>query len=71
MGSIILNGAKIGDNCLIGAGSLVTGHMDAPDGCLILGSPAKVIRNLTEEEIAKNRESALEYLKTAEAYRGR
>ena len=71
MGSIILNGAKIGDNCLIGAGSLVTGQMDAPDGCLILGSPAKVIRNLTEEEIAKNRESALEYLKTAEAYRGR
>ena len=71
MGAIILDGAKIGDNCLIGAGALVTGKTDAPDGCLILGAPAKIARFLTAEEIAKNRDSAMEYLKLAEAYRGR
>lgn len=69
MGAILLNGAKIGDNCIVGAGALVTGKMDAPAGSMILGSPAKVIRPLTEVEIASNRASAEGYLRTAEAYR--
>ena len=50
MGSVILDGAKIGKQCLIGAGSLVTKHMEVPDGSLVLGSPAKIKRQLTEEE---------------------
>ena len=69
MGATVLNGANIGDDCIVGAGALVTGKMDAPAGSMILGSPAKVARPLTEAEIASNRESAQGYLHAAEAYR--
>ena len=69
MGSILLNGAKIGKHCLVGAGALVTGKMDAPDGSLILGSPAKVVRPLTEAEREDNRHSVEFYLSHAEGYR--
>ena len=69
MGATVLNGARIGDDCIVGAGALVTGKMDAPAGSMILGSPAKVVRELTEAEIQENRESAREYLKLAEQYR--
>lgn len=66
MGATVLNGAKIGNNCIVGAGALVTGKMNAPDGSMILGSPAKVVRPLTEEEIEGNRYSAKGYLELAE-----
>ena len=66
MGAVVLDGAKIGDNCLVGAGALVTGKMDAPAGSMILGSPAKVVRPLTEVEIEDIRESMREYLALAE-----
>ena len=69
MGAIVLNGAKIGDDCIIGAGALVTGKLDAPAGSMILGSPAKVARPLTAEEIEGIRRSAEGYRKTAEEYR--
>lgn len=69
MGAIVLNGAKIGSDCIVGAGALVTGKMDAPDGSMILGSPAKVVRLLTEAEIESNRESAREYCHQADRYR--
>ena len=69
MGAVVLNGARIGDDCIVGAGSLVTGKLDAPAGSMILGSPAKVVRPLTEAEIASNRESAEGYLHAAEAHR--
>ena len=69
MGATVLNGAKIGDNCIVGAGALVTGKMDAPAGSMILGSPAKVVRPLTEAEIESNRESAREYCHQADRYR--
>ena len=68
MGATVLNGAKIGDNCIVGAGALVTGKMDAPAGSMILGSPAKVVRPLTEAEIEGNRESARVYCRLAESY---
>lgn len=68
MGSIVLNGAKIGPRCMVGAGSLVTGKMDAPEGSLILGSPAKVVRPLTEEEMAALKEDALHYIELAEMH---
>ena len=68
MGATVLNGAKIGDDCIVGAGALVTGKMDAPAGSMILGSPAKVVRPLTEAEIESNRESAREYCHQAERY---
>lgn len=70
MGAIILNGAKIGRNCLIAAGSLVTQNMEIPDGMLVMGSPAKIKRALTEEEILKNKENALDYVKAALQFKG-
>jgi carbonic anhydrase/acetyltransferase-like protein (isoleucine patch superfamily) len=49
--AVILNGAKIGRNCLIGANALVTEGKEIPDGSLVIGSPGKVVRQLTGEEI--------------------
>ena len=69
MGAIVLSGARIGNNCIVGAGALVTGKMDAPDGSMILGSPAKVVRPLTQEEVAGIRAAAENYLQAAAHYR--
>ena len=69
MGATVLSGAKIGDNCIVGAGALVTGKLDAPAGSMILGSPARVTRPLTEAEIEMIRESAGDYLRLAERCR--
>ena len=69
MGAIVLNGAKIGSDCIVGAGALVTGKLDAPDGSMILGSPAKVVRPLKPEEIEGNRAAMEEYLEAAAQYR--
>ena len=66
MGAIILSGAVLGDNCMVGAGALVTGKMNAPAGSLLLGSPAKIVRSLTEEELAHMQENALEYIRLAQ-----
>lgn len=49
MNAVVLNGAKIGKNCLVGANALVTENMIIPDGSLVLGSPAKVIKQLDEK----------------------
>lgn len=61
MGAIILNNAVIGDNCIIGAGSLVTEGKIIPPNSLVLGSPGKVVRQVTEEEISGIRKNALRY----------
>lgn len=68
MGAIILDGAKIGNRCLVGAGALVTGKMDAPDGSLIIGNPAKVVKELTAEQIAYIHQDAENYVSLAERY---
>jgi carbonic anhydrase/acetyltransferase-like protein (isoleucine patch superfamily) len=65
IGSTILNGATIGNNCLVGAHALVTEGKSFPDGSLILGAPAKVVRDLTEEEIDGMRQSASHYVDNA------
>ncbi len=62
IGAVVLNGAKIGKNCLVGAGSLVTEGKEFPDGSMILGSPAKVVRELTPEQIEGLRRSAQHYV---------
>lgn len=62
MGAIILNGAKIGKNCMIAAGALVPQNKEIPDNSLIMGSPGKIIRQVTEEEILKNRKNAENYI---------
>ena len=61
MGSIILDGARIGRQCLIGAKALVTQRTEIPDGSLVLGSPAKIVRALTEEERQRLKSSAEKY----------
>ena len=71
MGAIVLNHAQIGQNCLIAAGALVTQGAVIPDGSLVIGSPAKVKRPLTEEEIAGNRDSAEHYQRERELYFGK
>ncbi|WP_304885037.1 gamma carbonic anhydrase family protein [Acetobacterium sp.] len=68
MGAIILNGAKIGDNSIVGAGSLVTQGKVFPPNSLIMGSPAKVARELKPEEIQSIRDNAEEYLDTMKGY---
>jgi carbonic anhydrase/acetyltransferase-like protein (isoleucine patch superfamily) len=50
IGAVVLNGAKIGKGCLIGANALVTEGMEVPDGSMVLGSPAKIRRQLTAEQ---------------------
>jgi carbonic anhydrase/acetyltransferase-like protein (isoleucine patch superfamily) len=62
MGAIILNGARIGENSLVGAGALVPEGREIPPGSLVIGMPGKVARVLTEEEIARNRKSAANYV---------
>ena len=51
IGAVILNNAKIGKNCIIGAKALITENKEIPDNSLVVGSPGKVIRKLTNEEI--------------------
>lgn len=68
MGSIILNDAEIGDNTIIGAGSVVTSNKKIPSGVLCLGAPAKVIRELTKEEIEHIKESAKNYIAWSKEY---
>ncbi len=70
IGAVVLNGARIGKNCLVGAGSLVTEGKEFPDGSMILGSPARVVRQLTPEQIAGLKRSAQHYVDNARRYRG-
>lgn len=65
MGSIVLDGAKVGEFTLLGAGSLVPPGKEIPSGVLAMGSPAKVIRELSDEEKENLTNSALKYVKLA------
>ncbi|MFH7043833.1 gamma carbonic anhydrase family protein [Paucibacter sp. JuS9] len=68
IGAVVLNGARIGRNCLVGAGSLVTEGKEFPDGSLIMGSPAKVVRELTAEQMAGFKASAEHYIANGRRY---
>lgn len=65
MGAIVLNGAVLGEHCLVGAGAVVTGKMNAPDGSLILGNPAQVVKPLSPEQIEYIHRDAELYLQLA------
>jgi carbonic anhydrase/acetyltransferase-like protein (isoleucine patch superfamily) len=69
MGAIVLNGARIGNNCLVGAGALVTERKEFPDGSMILGSPAKVVRMLDEAAMEGLRRSAQHYVENARRFK--
>lgn len=68
MGAIILSYVEIGENCIIGAGALVTEHKRIPPNSLVMGSPAKVVRTVTETEIEAIRASAVKYYEEALQY---
>lgn len=69
MQAVILNGAKIGKNCLVGAGALVTEGKEFPDNSLIIGSPAKAVRTLTPEDIARMQAGTHHYVKRAQQFK--
>ncbi|MEO8155891.1 MAG: gamma carbonic anhydrase family protein [Rhizobacter sp.] len=69
IGAVVLNGAKIGKHCLVGAAALVTEGKEFADGSMIIGSPAKVVRMLTPEQIEGLERSASHYVDNARRYR--
>ncbi len=68
MGAIIMDGAVIGEDCVVGAGALITENTIVPPRSLILGSPAKVKRPVSQKELAWIKESAQNYIKYAQQY---
>ncbi|MBL9133424.1 MAG: gamma carbonic anhydrase family protein [Verrucomicrobiaceae bacterium] len=68
-GALILDGAQIGPRSIIAAGALVTKNTVIPEGSLVMGSPAKVVRTLTKEEMAANAKLALKYVEVSRRYR--
>ncbi len=68
MGAAILNDARIGRNCLVGANALITEGKEFADGMLIVGSPARALRPLTPEELARMAESATRYAERGRFY---
>jgi carbonic anhydrase/acetyltransferase-like protein (isoleucine patch superfamily) len=69
IGAVVLNGARIGKGCLVGAGSLVTEGKEFPDGSMIMGTPAKVVRQLTPEQLQGLLQSAEHYVSNARRFR--
>jgi carbonic anhydrase/acetyltransferase-like protein (isoleucine patch superfamily) len=69
MGATVLNGAHIGNDCIVGAGALVTEGKTFPDRSLIVGAPAKVVRDLDDEAVARLRASAEHYVENAKRFR--
>ena len=69
IGSIILNGAKIGKNCLVGANTMITEGKEFPDNCMILGSPGKVVRELSPEQAARMGFGALGYVRNWQRFK--
>lgn len=66
--AVVLNGAKIGKNCLIGANTLIPERMEIPDGSMVIGSPGKIKRSLSEQEIKLLELSAAHYIQNAQRY---
>ena len=69
IGSILLNGAKIGEECLIGANTLIPENKVIPARSMVLGSPGKIIRQLTDEDVARFTKGADRYVANAKRYR--
>jgi len=69
IGAVVLNGAKIGKGCIVGAGSLVTEGKEFPDGSMIIGSPAKALRELSETQRDALKMSAIHYIENAKRFK--
>jgi carbonic anhydrase/acetyltransferase-like protein (isoleucine patch superfamily) len=70
MHATVLNGAVIGNYCIIGANALVTEEMQIPDYSVVMGSPAKVVKQLSESQIEKVKRNAQAYVDLSKAYLG-
>jgi len=68
MNAVVLNGAKIGKNCIVGANALVTENMQIPDGQMVLGSPAKIVKALDDKTIAMLTAGAEHYVQNSQRY---
>jgi len=68
IGTVILNNAKIGKNCIIGANALITENKEIPDNSLVIGSPGKIIRLVTDEEVKSITKNAIHYQKNWKKY---
>jgi carbonic anhydrase/acetyltransferase-like protein (isoleucine patch superfamily) len=68
MGAIVMNGACIGKNCILAAGTLVSGGKEIPDNSLVIGTPGKVVKTISQEQIQENQVNAQHYVQMAEAY---
>ena len=67
--AVVLNGAVIGKHCLVGAGAVVTEGKVFPDRSLIIGTPAKAVRELSDEQVQNLLENAADYARRADVYR--
>ncbi|HIG73382.1 MAG TPA: gamma carbonic anhydrase family protein [Bacteroidetes bacterium] len=70
MGAVVLDGAVIGEGSLVGAGALVTMNTVVPPRSLVIGSPAKAVRLLTDDEVERNRANAAHYVRMSRMYLG-
>lgn len=68
MGAIVLNGAVVGENAIVGAGSLVAEGKTVAPGTLVVGTPARFVRNLTEEEIRTMHRNTAHYVEEARRF---
>ena len=68
IGAVILNNARIGKNCIIGANALVTENKEIPDNSLVIGSPGKIIRSITDEEVKSITKNAIHYQQNWKKY---
>jgi len=69
--AVVLNGAKIGRECLIGAGALVPEGKVFPDRCLLVGAPAKVVRELSDQDVAAFQRGVQSYIERAKLFRSK
>jgi carbonic anhydrase/acetyltransferase-like protein (isoleucine patch superfamily) len=69
IGAVVLNGARIGRNCLIGARALITEGQEIPDNSMVLGSPGKVVRAVTDEQAARFQQGAMHYVENWKRHR--
>jgi len=70
MGAVIMTGARIGANCIIGAHALVPEHKQIPDGSVVVGVPGRIVRDMTEEDVARNAAAAERYITRWKDYAG-
>lgn len=68
MNAVVLNGAKIGKYCIVGAGALVTENMEIPEGSVVMGSPAKIVKTISDKHKKLLEMSALHYVENGKKY---